>query len=146
MGSKFKILKIQKKYLEIILQYMFCPNLRSVEWKLWSVADRKGFQGTTNRLFATPVENITNSPLLIHPPHSTTRPKGLVYLALRARSTRPPGSLYKTNVLLPSASRRLFFSNYYRNFNEWKLHPFFYKNQHTFWKGYIKNRNVLNAF
>ena len=24
--------------------------------------------------------------------------------------------------------------------------PIFYKNQHTFWKGYIKSRNVLNSF
>ena len=44
--------------------------------------------------------------LLDHPSNSRTRPKGLVYLALRALSTRPPGSLNKTNILLPCASRR----------------------------------------
>ena len=30
-----------------------------------------------------PIENITYKPLQNPPPHSTTRPKGLVYLALR---------------------------------------------------------------
>ena len=32
------------------------------------------------------------------------------------------------------------------NSRKFFIHQFFYKNQHTFQKGYIKNRNVLNAF
>ena len=54
----------------------------------------------------TPIGNLTDKTLLDHPPNSMTRPKGLAYLALWARRSRPPGSLYKTIVLLPSASRR----------------------------------------
>ena len=31
-------------------------------------------------------------------------------------------------------------------FGQENITPIFYKNHHTFWKGYIKNRNALNAF
>ena len=51
------------------------------------------------------------------------------------------------NILPWNISQKKIFS--YEN-NKCQIKPYntpiFYKNQHTFWKGYIKNQNVLDAF
>ena len=41
-------------------------------------------QQQTNRHLGAPMENLTHKPLQNPPPRTTTRPKGLVYLALQA--------------------------------------------------------------
>ena len=38
------------------------------------------------------------------------------------------------------------FSNLEYFINIATIHPFFYKNQQNFWKGFVKNQNVLNVF
>ena len=48
-------------------------------------------QRTNDRHLIPPIGNLTYKTLIDHPPHSTTRPNGLVYLALKGSEYSPFG-------------------------------------------------------
>ena len=71
-GGKIWSFENSKKYPKIIRKCMLRPSLRFIEWKLWSIANRKGFRYRTT--ITTTNKRTFSMPYREHNPQTSTKP------------------------------------------------------------------------